>query len=174
MGRYRNGSEGSAYWGFVEEREGRKKDTEADPDLLSEDDAVIGKKRELTDDEDESLSAYYRCVAKGALKELSPLEKKIWKLRFFQWLSEAQIAVVLDIDRRDVYKLLGRAGRKLEPIITKEMQRKYGHFNIGFKKGVVSKGVGSTDKMFKERLYSHKEEIEKWKERHPEMQEIDK
>ena len=174
MSKFRKGSEASMYWGYVGNYQLGAEDREGNPDCLDEEDAVIGRKNKLTDDQEENLSAYYRSIARGALKELSPMERKVWKLRFFQWLTEIQISQMLKIRRETVYKYLERAGKKLKPIITNELKRHYGHFNIGFKKGVESKGNTDTDKEFAKRMYLHKEEIEKWKERHPEMEDVDK
>jgi RNA polymerase sigma factor (sigma-70 family) len=171
--------DGSAYWHHVLNKgsyylgDGNiREDVDANPDQLSEDDTLI-QKSELTDEQEEQVSAYYKVIANGALRKLAPKQREIWKLRFFKWCSEEEIAAKLGVTVQTVYKHLERAAAKIKIEIDKQQKKKQmlngNYFNDGFKKKVQVKGVSSTDKEFGERLERSEKEIDAFCKKHPEL-----
>lgn len=166
--------DGSAYWHFVSNgTEGHYlEDKEASPDQLSDTDVLI-QKSELSEEDEEALSLYYQLVDAGMMKKLSPGQRKIWKLRFFRWNSEEQIAKELGISIQSVTKQLARAGAKIKVEIEKRKQKKRcaGYFKNGFKKYVQSVGESETDKEFANRMKNAKPEIEAFLKRNAGLKE---
>lgn len=176
---YKSGVEGSAYWSWVNEHAGNmadshlvREDAEANPDSLSEGDAFVYK-NELTDEQEEQISAYYKVISGGVLRKLAPRQREIWKLRFFRWCSEEEIAEKLGISLSAVRTHLTRAADKIKVEIEKQKKKKQmmngNYFNDGFKKKIHTKGETKTDKEFGERLEKAQEEIDEFCKKHPEL-----
>lgn len=170
--------EGSAYWHYVANKGSymqdgdMKEDADANPDQLSEDDTLI-KKAELSEQDEEDLASYYKLVNAGILKRLAPRQREVWKLRFFRWCSEDEIATKLGISLSAVRSHLARAAVKIKEEIERQQERKQrldgNYFNDGFKKGVHAVGEAKTDKEFGDRLEKSKAEIDDFCRRHPEL-----
>lgn len=170
--------DGSAYWHYVMNRgsytqDGKfKEEVDADPDQLAEDDVLINKS-ELSEEDEEALSIYYRIVDAGFLKQLAPRQREVWKLRFFKWLTDEEISKKLSISLSAVRAHLARAAKKIRKAVQKKQRRKAmldGHyFNDGFKKGVDTAGNSSTDLDMEIRLENGRIEIEAFLKANPEL-----
>jgi RNA polymerase sigma factor (sigma-70 family) len=170
--------EGSAYWGQVTNDNGEKQDgryreaIDANPDQLSDADTII-KKSELSDDDQEALTDYYKLVDAGILKKLAPRQREIWKQRFFRWCTEEEIAQQFKLSLSAVRTHLQRAGAKIKFEIEKRQKRREmmsgNYFNNGFKKGVHQVGETNTDKEFEARMEKAQPEIDDFCRRHPEL-----
>ena len=92
---------------------------------ITEEDKLI-KPSVLSEEQEEAVATYYQLVEKGMLRKLTKRQREIWKLRFFRWTSEEEIAEKLGITERAVLKILDRAGARIKEQIEKYNERK-GH-----------------------------------------------
>lgn len=169
--------DGSAYWHYVmnghSNSEGRYSEhVDANPDQLSEEDTII-KQSVLSDEDENNLASYYRLVSQGILRKLAPRQREIWKLRFFRWCVDEEIAEKLGISLSAVRAHLARAGVKIKEEIEKQQKikrRMDGHyFNDGFKKSIHIQGQSKTDADFEKRLIGSEKEIDNFCQKHPEL-----
>jgi|SRR5581483_1128092 len=170
--------DGSAYWHFVTNGSSQNiegnfpESVEANPDQLSEDDVLI-QKSELSEEQEEQVSAYYRAVSRGILRKLAPRQREIWKLRFFKWCSEEEIVEKLGISLSAVRSHLARAGVKIREEIERQKRKKEmldgDYFKAGFKKKIKTRGETNTDKEFGDRLERGQKEIDAFCRKHPEL-----
>lgn len=125
------GTDGSAYLGFYAKyghslgSEGFTENVAANPDVLSEENGFNPWKQEQDEDNDELLGAYYRALANGVLATLSARERAVWKLVFFENLSENKAAEKLGVNRSTIRTHLKTAGPKILRAVTKERRRKW-------------------------------------------------
>lgn len=113
----RKTQDGSAYWGYYEAgvynpTENIVEPIKANPDQSSE--GFDPWTRNLSEDDEAKLAAYYRGVDAGALNTLTPKEKQVWKAIFFRKMSENEVAKKVGISRSSVRVYLKRAGYKIQ------------------------------------------------------------
>ncbi len=174
----RKSQDGSAYWYYVmngphQSLEGHfPEQADANPDSLAEEDTLI-QKSELTDEQEEQVSEYYKAIARGVLRKLPTRQRQIWKLRFFKWCSEEEIMEQLNLSLSTVRTHLSRAAEKIKQEIEKQQKKKAmlngNYFNDGFKKRLDSRGASSIDAEFSERLERAQPEIDAFVKKHPEL-----
>ncbi len=174
----RKSQDGSAYWYYVmngphQSLEGNfPEQVDANPDQLAEEDTLI-QKSELTDEQEEQVSEYYRAIARGVLRKLPTRQRQVWKLRFFKWCSEEEIMEQLGLTLSTVRTHLSRAAEKIKKEIEKQQKKKAmlngNYFNDGFKKKLDSRGTNEVDKEFSERLEKSQKEIDAFCKKHSEL-----
>lgn len=162
----------------------------ANPDVVSDEDGVEWNRptKELSDLEEQLISAYYRAIDNGAMKCLSAKERKYWKAAFFRWTRIEEIAKKEKVTVNAVTMTLRRAASKLQQEAYKELKTMFNNKNSkreftktklprqnndfvtaqGFAKGVREEGKTEFDKHFKEAYKEHRDEIEAFLKAHPE------
>jgi RNA polymerase sigma factor (sigma-70 family) len=116
--------DGSAYWGFYSkggsfsDSEGASEPADANPNVLAE--GFNPWKRELTDEQEDLLSVYYRAVDAGVLRKLTQKEREVWKLVFFRKMSENEAAAKMGTSRSSIRTWIKRAGEKIHQQIKEQ------------------------------------------------------
>jgi len=147
------------------------------PDV-SEEDSLL-KPGLLSEKDDNYLESYNRLIEKGFLSSLTQNEYKVWRLFTNTQISVRDISKELELSISTVKSYIKQVVNKLQEELEVErnwhrpIEQKYS--NNGFKKNLKAiqnkdlshKESDKTEKLFKERLKTHKKEIDLWLKQHP-------
>lgn len=168
MSKDTTGSEGSSYWNQVGWDEEGERPT-ANPDLLSELDAIFPQKV-LTSEQEEQYNLYLKASEKV---KFTNQQKVMWNLFSLKCYSVTRIAQHLGLDKSTVSKTLKTAIEKLKIECEKERVKQFSNTRdvCGFQPNIKERGHNETDDLMKKKLEQHKDEIEAFYKEHPELRE---